>query len=82
MLNTFNKIVKWKKEKLYSQNYVMLWAHWFNGYSVQSQVELYKTQKMALDANLFNAPHFEIKMKGKVEKYREWSNALLYSLVQ
>ena len=38
-----------------------------------------KTQKMVLDAALFNTQHYKIKIKGKVEQSREWSSALLYT---
>ena len=39
-----------------------------------------KTQKkIVLDATLLNNQHY--KGKGKVEQYREWSNALSYTSV-
>ena len=40
-----------------------------------------KTQKMVLDAALLNTQHYEVRIKGKVEQSREWSSALLYTLV-
>ena len=40
-----------------------------------------KTQKMVLDASLFNTHHFKVRIKGKVEKSRERSSALLYNLM-
>ena len=40
-----------------------------------------KTQKMVLDAALLNSQHYKIRIKGKVEQVREWSRALLYTLV-
>ena len=40
-----------------------------------------KTQKMLLDATLFNTQHCKVKIKGKVEQSREWSNTLPYTLV-
>ena len=35
-----------------------------------------KTQKMVLDAALLNTQHYKVRIKGKVEKYRERSSAL------
>ena len=40
-----------------------------------------KTQKMVLDASLLNTQHYKIRIKGKVEQYRERSSALPYTLV-
>ena len=40
-----------------------------------------KTQKMVLDAALFNTKHYEVRIKGKVEQSREWSSALFYTSV-
>ena len=40
-----------------------------------------KTQKMALDPSLLNTQHYKVRIKGKVEKSREWSSALLYTSV-
>ena len=40
-----------------------------------------KTQKMVLGASLLNTQHYKVRIKGKVEQYREWSSALLYTLV-
>ena len=40
-----------------------------------------KTQKMVLDANMLNTQHYKVRIKGKVEKSRERSSALLYTLV-
>ena len=37
-----------------------------------------KTQKMVLDAALLNTQHYKVRMKGKMEQSREWSNALLH----
>ena len=34
-----------------------------------------KTQKMVLDSSLFNPHHYKVRIKGKVEQYREWSRA-------
>ena len=39
-----------------------------------------KTQKMVLDATLFNTPHYKVKIKGKVEQFGEMSSALPYTL--
>ena len=35
-----------------------------------------KTQKMVLDASLFNTQHYKVRIKGKVEQSRERSSAL------
>ena len=37
--------------------------------------------KMALDTCLLNTQHHKVRIKGKVEQYRERSNALLYTSV-
>ena len=44
---------------------------------VQLQIESYqKLKKRVLDAALFNTQHYKVRIKGKVEKSREWSSAL------
>ena len=48
---------------------------------VQSQIESYQTQKMVLDAALLSTQYYKVRIKGKVEQSREWSNALPYILV-
>ncbi len=40
-----------------------------------------KTQKMVLDATLLNTQHYKIKIKCKVEQFRERSSALPYTLM-
>ena len=40
-----------------------------------------KIQKMVLDGALLNTQHYKVRIKGKVEQSREWSNALPYTLV-
>ena len=40
-----------------------------------------KSQKMVLDATLFNTQHYKVRIKGKVEQFRERSSALPYTLV-
>ena len=46
---------------------------------VQSQVELYqKAQKMVLDRL---TQHYKVRIKGKMEQSKEWSNALSYTSV-
>ena len=40
-----------------------------------------KTQKMALDASLFNTQHYKVRIKGKVSQSWERSSALLNTLV-
>ena len=38
-----------------------------------------KTQKMVLDTALLNTQHYQVRIKGKVEKSREWSSTLPYT---
>ena len=40
-----------------------------------------KTQKVVLDATLFNTQHYKVRIKGKVEQSRERSSALPNTLV-
>ena len=40
-----------------------------------------KTQKMVLDATLLNTQHYKVRIKGKVEQSRKWSNTLPYASV-
>ena len=40
-----------------------------------------KIQKMVFDAALLNTQHYKVRIKGKVEQYREWSSAFPYTLV-
>ena len=40
-----------------------------------------KTQKMVLDATLFNTKHDKVRIKGKVEQSRKWNSALLDTTV-
>ena len=40
-----------------------------------------KTQKMVLDAALFNTQHYKVRVKGKVEESWEWSSDLPYTSV-
>ena len=39
-----------------------------------------KTLKLVLDASLLNTQHYKVQIKGKVEKSRERSSALPYTL--
>ena len=48
--------------------------------SIPGQV-IPKTKKMVLDATVLNIQHYKVRIKGKVEQYRERSNALPYTLV-
>ena len=43
--------------------------------SIPGQVIL-KTEKIVLDASLFNTQHYKVSIKGKVEQSRERSSAL------
>ena len=40
-----------------------------------------KTQKMVLEASLLNTQHYKVRIKGKVEQYREIRSGLPYILV-
>ena len=40
-----------------------------------------KTQKMLLYAILLNTQHYKVRVKGKVERSREWSSTFPYTLV-
>ena len=40
-----------------------------------------KTQKMVLYPALLKTQYYKVRIKGKVEQSREWSNALPYTLV-
>ena len=40
-----------------------------------------KTQKMVLDSSLLNTQHYKIRIKGKVEQFKEKSSTLPYTLV-
>ena len=40
-----------------------------------------KTQKIVLDAAGLNTQRYKVRIKSKVEKSREWSNALPYTSV-
>ena len=48
--------------------------------SIPGQV-IAKTQKMVLDAALLSTQRYKVRIKGKVEQYREWSSALPYTSV-
>ena len=41
-----------------------------------SQVKSYQGLKMVLDAALLNTQCYKVRIKGKVEQFREWSSAL------
>ena len=45
---------------------------------VQFLVESYK---ILFNAAFLNTQHYKVRIKSKVEQSREWSNALLYTLV-
>ena len=40
-----------------------------------------KTQKIVLEASLFDTQHYKVRIKGKVEQSRERSSTLPYTLV-
>ena len=39
------------------------------------------TQKMVLDAALFNTQQYKVRVKGKAEQSREWSSAIPFTSV-
>ena len=47
--------------------------------SIPGQV-IPKTQKILLDAGLLNSQHYKVRIKGKVEKSREWNSTILLHL--
>ena len=62
----------------------MIPSHWpdelsVNRGSIPGRVIL-KTLKMILNATLFNTQHYNVRIKGKLERSREWSSALSYTL--
>ena len=55
-----------------------------NGLGDQSSIPgqvIPKTQKMVLDAALFNTQHYKVRIKGKVKQSREQSSTLPYTSV-
>ena len=48
--------------------------------SIPSRV-IPKTQKRVLDAALLNTQHYKVRIKGKVEQFREQNSPLPYTLV-
>ena len=49
---------------------------------VQSNVESYqRLKKMVLDTALLTTLHYNVRIKGKVGQYREWSSAPSYTSV-
>ena len=40
-----------------------------------------KTLKMVLDTSLLNTQQYKVRIKGKVEQFREWSYTLPYASV-
>ena len=51
-------------------------------FGVQSQVDSYqRLKKIVLDAALLNTQHYKVRIKGKVEQFREWSSTLPYTLM-
>ena len=60
------------------------WLSFANGlgdqHSIPGQV-IPKTQKMVLDDALLSTQHYKVRIKGKVEQFREWSGALPYTSV-
>ena len=40
-----------------------------------------KTQKLVLDVALLNTQHYKVRIKSKMEQFREWSNTLPYTSV-
>ena len=40
-----------------------------------------KTQKIVFDATLLSTQYYKVRIKGKVEQFREWNSTLPYTLV-
>ena len=40
-----------------------------------------KAKKMLLDAVLLNTQNYKVRIKGKLDQYREWRSALPYTLM-
>ena len=53
---------------------------WETGVQISGRI-IPKIKKMVLDAALLNTQHYKVKIKGKVEQSREWSNTLSYTMV-
>ena len=61
----------------------IVWA-FANGLGDRSSIPgrvIPKTQKMVLDASLFNTQHYKVWLKGKKKEFRERSSTLPYTLV-
>ena len=61
-------------------------TNWYDGYSVRQWPgrrgsNPRSTQKMVLDASFFNTQHYKVRIKGKMEQYRERGSALAYIFV-
>ena len=78
---------------MYIYIYIYIYIIWFIGLvgrvfannlgdlgSIRGHV-ISKTLKMVLDTSLLNTQQYKVHIKGKVEQYRERSNALLYTSV-
>ena len=48
---------------------------------IRPRSSLTKDSKMVLDSALLKTQHYKVRIKGKVEKSREWSSTLPYTLV-
>ena len=46
---------------------------------VQSQFYSYQRLKKSTDAALLNTQHYKVRIKGKVQQYREWSSTFPYT---
>ena len=55
--------------------------HWYGRPGFNPRSSHTKTQKMVLDTSMLNTQHFKVRIKGKVEQFREWSSALPYTSV-
>ena len=63
----------------YMASWVFANGPWNQG-SIPGRV-IPKTEKMVLDATLLNTQHYKVRIKGKMEQFREWSSTLPYTLV-
>ena len=80
-----NKIFSTKKKKKKRTSYGIL-IHTLQILENLSNINIYlnipNTKKMVLDATLLNTQHYKVRIKGKVEKSRESSSNLPYTLIQ
>ena len=72
---TIITIIPWAPPRVHQMNRVF--GNGLGDWGSVSDQVIPKTQKMILDAAL----HYRVSITGKVEQSKEWSSALLYTLV-